>query len=567
MKKKLLFGLVCLLIIAFFVTAEERKLLIRNLNFTVSKDNAYQTSLFDPKFAITNLSPGINHELVTELTELSDRITYLLLGDPGINNNDYILYAKRREALFALRYAPKIPLNESGEVDRLSPEYNDDTITGVNIPGMLKTITEKNIIYYDKGQVKIFATKDYIVARTVLKDILIEKSNPEKPKELLTVKTNLILTYFYKLSDQEYKLYWIMAETKDSLTTFMKTVSANETIGKAINTKYYAEAKIYDYTQLNSLTDGETTAIYNRYQQDIVSLDTYYDKSIIGSATGFFIAPGYIVTSWRYLESALTNGQNIIISNHDNKIFNMIGVVTYSAELDVVVIKLAEKIGQVVEIGDSSILKVNNPIITINSKTNQGLSMTSGIIIEAGEQISSLLPLANSDQGSPLYNRQGQLIGMAVSEALDSSISVGLNSKYLKSIQDMLINSETEIPSVSYQELKDNYYQKINQEKIINNIPSKIWREYNQLGNLSDSIILPLTKANYQAGIVSLRYQNEIAHYVSSMMMAETFKAELIKTGFVVKLNSAKKCVYESKEYRIVILDELNSLIILMVRI
>ena len=568
MKKipKLIF-LSLILFLCFLVQASEKKLSIKSLDFTMSRDNVYLNDLFDANYAIANNASTVDSKTVDTITQLSEKTTYLLLGNPGVVNDDYQVYAQRKKELFNLRYSPVIPLDSEGNADKGSQEYKDDIATGVNIPGMFKVLSEKNILYPDKGVLKVFTTKDYVVSRTVLEKITIEESNPDNPKELKTVETNLILTYFYKQDKDDYKLYWIMAETNDDISEFISSVTAAETNGNALNNKYYVQNSLYNYAALNSLSATETDAIYQQNKEKVVLLDTYYDKSIIASATGFFIAPGYIITTWNYLEDSLTNGQNIIISDCNQNLYEMAGIVTYSAELDIAIIKLTEQVGSAPQIGNSNSLAINDPIIALSSKTGQKYSMTSGIVIDTKDQIKSSLPISDSDQGSPLFNRHGDIIGMATADSLNSSISYGLNSEYLTTVQTMLLaKSFTDVNAVTYSTIKNNYYNQLTVEKIINNIPKKIWDKYQQIGNIKQNITLPLTKANYAQGIVSLRYRNDIAEYISSMMIAESFKEALISDGYTLTYNSENKCIYENDEYLIMILDEIKSLIVVMVR-
>jgi hypothetical protein len=78
---------------------------------------------------------------------------------------------------------------------------------------------------------------------------------------------------------------------------------------------------------------------------------------------------------------------------------------------------------------------------------------------------------------------------------------------------------------------------------------------------------LELIKANYKDGIVSLRYKNDISKFISSMELSSPFRSELIKQGYKEIVNSDKKMIYESNDYKVIIMDEFNYLIIVMVRL
>ena len=51
------------------------------------------------------------------------------------------------------------------------------------------------------------------------------------------------------------------------------------------------------------------------------------------------------------------------------------------------------------------------------------------------------------------------------------------------------------------------------------------------------------------------------------MQLAITFKEQLLEDGYKEVLNSSTKCIYENEEYKIIIMDEFDYLIIVMVKL
>jgi len=558
----LLIFMCCLL-----VQASSQKLSIKNLNLTSTQNPTAISSLFTKEYLITDKITDLEGSTIDTLTALSKKTTYLLLGEINQDNQDYELFTARKKELLNLRYAPDIPLNSAGEPDRESQAYKDDLVTGYNIPGMLKKLAELNIKYFDTGQISVLKTADYYVTKTILTDVELEEINSANPKQLNQVTKNLTLIYFYKAVAKDYKLYWIMAQTDDAINTYFANVKQTESKGLTTNNKYYSSDSLYDYSQLQALSDSVTQNIYQQQQNKIVKLDTIYDKAVMASATGFFIAPGYIATTWHFVETSLAKGQGIIITDAKNNIYEMAGLVTYSAALDIAIIKLNTAVAEQVVIGDSNKLAINDPIIVLSSKTKQKLAITSGIVIALGDYINYVLPMSASDQGSPLFNVNGEVVAMANPQDLNSEIASALSSKYLIKIQELLTTKAfAEVPVVTYETIKDQYYYQVTQEKTINNIPTKVWQEYQKIGNIKTNIILPITKANYEQGIVSLRYRNDLAPYVSSFMVAEAFCTQLEKNGYQLKVNNEQQMIYENDLYQVTILDDIKSLIILLVR-
>ena len=88
-----------------------------------------------------------------------------------------------------------------------------------------------------------------------------------------------------------------------------------------------------------------------------------------------------------------------------------------------------------------------------------------------------------------------------------------------------------------------------------------------KIGDIENNIKMELVKANYDNGIVSLRYKNKISDYISGMQLAASYKEQLVKDGYQEILNSSSKCIYQNKKYQIIIMDEFDYLIVVMVKL
>ena len=76
------------------------------------------------------------------------------------------------------------------------------------------------------------------------------------------------------------------------------------------------------------------------------------------------------------------------------------------------------------KIGDSSSLNVEDVDIAISSKSGLGLTTQKGIIIANGSYIQSSIPLSQVDEGSPLYNENGEVIGINTAYSVNTNISI-----------------------------------------------------------------------------------------------------------------------------------------------
>lgn len=575
MKKKIFVTICLLFIITVTAYAKTSKMDVDTKNIELQlngKTNAI-TSNFNKNYAIDYNSNDlyVDKKFQKQMTDLTNRTTYLLLGAPNTKNDNYVEYAKRKKELFLLRYAPLIPKTADGKLDSTSVEYKDDTATGMNIPGMLKLLSEKNINYSGHGNVKIFQTKDYTITKTALSGVTIEWPNEDNPKKIDLLKTNMILTYFYKLYNNEYKLYWIMAETNDDVESFFQGLGENEEENKsgALNSKYISElSSFYDYSKLKNIKDIDINNIYNANIGNIVLLNTYYDKSIVNTGVGFFIEDGIIATTWEFVEKSLMKGQFLIISDSSGKVYEYDGFVTATPELDIAIIKLKVKTNNKVTLDSVDNMQENDPVISISTKSGYGLSVVSGIMISKGSEIKSLIPLSSTDSGSPLFNSYGKVIGINTSKSLNSSISIAMSSKYLIELKQKLSSIDFDkINYLSFDKLKEKYYfHNFNEELVVNSLDKKIWDEYSKIGKIKTSLILKLKKASYYDGVVSLRYQNDATDFISNIKMASSFIGKLKDEGYKSTYDSNDKKIYDNGKYKVIVMNEFNSLIILLVR-
>jgi hypothetical protein len=570
--KKTITLLVILLIISFItvVYAKDTRLTI---DINKIKENLYNkttkvVSNFDASYNLDYNRDELNEEanFEKEFKLLSQRTTYLLFGNPNSDNNDYIDYSKRKKELYEFRYDPVIPKDEFGNFIETSEEYKDDSASGINIPGMFKLLSEMNISYKGYGTIKVFKTDKAIIVKTALTGVIIEVPNSDEPMKLDELSTNLEMTYFYKLKGDEYKLYWIMAETNDDISDYFSEIEQKENSNSIVfSSKYISVNKdLYDYTKLNNLSINTINNVYKDNIDNIVLLNTYYDKSIINVGVGFFISDGLIATTWNYIEKSLMNGQFILIKDKDGNIYEYDGFVTADIDLDIAIIKLKSKVPGKVTLGDSKQLESNDPVIAISTKGGFNLSVTSGIMISNDNTIKSIIPLSNSDEGSPLFNQRGEVIGFNTSKSVDSEISIANPVIYLKPLVDKLaLENFEDIKYMSFEELKTKYYY-INKEEEKNiDISAKIWNKYKDIGDIENTIVLPRIKTSNYNNIVSVRYKNELSEFISNEFITRSFIAKLLDQGYK-RIDS--KNIYENSKYRVVIMNEFDYLIIIMVK-
>lgn len=551
-----------------------------DFNFDSSKlsfsTNSKQSSIadkFDDKYQLSYSLKGEDAETEEEIKELTKKTTYLLLGDFNNENEsseDYYRRHKDYQEMAAYNYFPK-DKNSSSGYDETNPLYRYVVASELAIPQLFNSFNELGIIYNSYGDIRVTKSGDLVISTLTLPDVKMKEEDKDNSINYKTIKTNLIIYYYFLKIDGTYRLTYLYGETTDNVSKYFNELEDSETkTTMAIATSYDSNlSSIYNFDKLNALSENDINNIYNSNFKNVVYLRSYYNNKVVSNGNGVFINDGIILTTWSFLEKALINSQYLTIKDNTGTTYNLDGIVTANPETDVAVIKLKEKSGTCIQLGNKNDIKIEDPAITLSSKSGTGLTIQKGIVIANGDYIQTSIPLTETDEGSPLFDSKGNLIGVNTSKSINSSISMGINLDVIKEIQDKFNSIEFEsIKTISFEDLKNEYYYtKYNEENVVNSISKSKWNKYKKIGNIEETIKLELVKASYKDGIVSLRYKNNISNYISSMQLSVSFKEQLIKDGYEEKMNSSSKCIYENKNYQIIIMDEFDYLIIVMVKL
>ena len=569
MKKKYI---VLILITISFITVKSIsnnfKLDTSELSYTKNSKKDIVVSNFRKEYQLTNSISNENTELEEEIKNLTKKTTYLLFGDFNNINESSEDYYKRKQDFYALRYNPEVPKDDSNIIglDVNSQEYKDDLISGMAIPQIFNQAAELNMLYDSYGEIRITINDSIIISSITLPKVKIKSPSKTEPMNYDYKETNYVMNYYYKQLNGQWKLYYLYGESTDDISSYFKEVEKKESKTMAVVPSYQSQlSTIYNFDKLDKMPESELNNIYNNNQNNVVYLNSYYNNKVVASANGFFINSGLIVTTWNYLEKSLINAQYITIKGNNTN-YELVGIVTANPETDVAVLKV-ESTTSAVKVGDYKQTSIEDPAIILSSRVGTGLIIQTGIIISNTDYIQTSIPLTNTDEGSPLFNQAGEVIGINTSKTTNSSISIAVNSAVLKEIQDKF-NVLDNIESITFEELKEKYYyEKINSENIKNSIPKYKWRKYSKIGNIENTIRMELVKASYKDGIVSLRYKNNISDYISSMQLAASFKEQLVKDGYKEITNNPTKTIYKNNKYQVIIMDEFDYLIIVMVKL
>lgn len=568
MNKKIKRLIVLLVILAIFGTtsfAAINGIVINDETFLKFNKEKTLLSNFDKSYDVENNLENEDSEIKDKITELTKRTTYLLLGEANSENESSEDYYKRHKDYLELRYNPDIPKNANSELDKDSQEYKDDIVSGISVPGMFLKLNELDIKYNSYGRVKVAVVDDKeVISSITLKNIKMKKQSNQDPMKYDIVKTDLKMYYFFKKLNEEYKLFYLYGETNDDLESNINEEKRTSTTNEDYDSKL---ENVYDFSKAKAITDETLKNIYNENKSKVVFLNSLYNSEIITSANGFFINEGLIITTYNFVEKSLVGAQDIIISDTQGIAYELDGIVTMNADNDTAILKVKNKNLNFIQIQDSEKRKKEDAIISLNSKDGAKLTTSRGIIIAPNKSMETSVIATEEIQGSPLFDIDGKLVGMINSKTLDMSVSSATDLDIVKAYYEKFLDKKVEeIKSVSFKELKENYYIKYNEEKDINKLQTSKLSEFKGAENIDNLIKLKLVKSFYKDGIVSLRYKNEIYKYIDTMYFAGKFKEELKNNGYEEKNISKTKAIYERNKNKIIIMTEFNYLIIIMVK-
>ena len=575
MKKKYIVFIILVLIVIVCILLHIKN---KSSLLQISSDNIKVSNNKSAEKIQSELSSdyNINSNIVSEslgqeqkVLELANKVTFLIFGAPGkAQNNDYKDYEKRA-----------IEFNKLVEPSDL---FNGVSRDGIRYKVYRKPekerdyLAQKVIKYKDYGRATIINSKDDLTEVKVLfSDVTIQAFDHDDPKKVVEISTQMEIRYFFKEIYGEYRIYNITSKFGDELFVESNEAEKEEiaTLNKSLlatNIESDSSNSMYDYSQLKNVTEDTLKNIYMANSKNILLLNSYYDGAIVYNATGFILSDGYLITTWNFYEKSLKKAQYIVVRDTDDNLYGLDGLVSINTDLDIVVLKLKDKKTTSLKIGDSNKITASNPVITLSSKTGFKLSISSGINIENSNFIlKNSLNLSESDEGSPLFDQEGNLIGINTAQSVNSSISIAYSTNDLISLKEKLDKSNFEtISAISFEDLKQKYYYNKNNSEIIDNqLKNNIWNEYKVIGDIENTINLNLKKASYYNNIISLRYENDVYEYINSIDMASSFISKLKDSGYKLTYKSDKKYVFKNEKYKVTIMDEYNSLIILITKI
>ncbi len=495
-----------------------------------------------------------------EIIDLSKKITYLLLG-PSNKDETSEEYYKRHKDFLNMRYKPVIP-TKNGNPDTNSQEYKDDIVSSFTVSTMFITINEMNINYSTFGDINVSKSNDLVLSTVLLPSVTMKKEDSLDATKYNTVNTNLVMYYFFKKNNNNYELYYLVVDSENNIDEYLSYINENGKRNSINIARDYSDTlnNIYNVTNLKKINNNTINNLYENNKDKIVKIISFYKDGSSFIGNGFFINKGLVVTTWDYLKKTLMNGEDIKVIVND-KSYDVLGIVTINKDSNIAVLKLVNEISSGLNIASN--IKIGDPVISISNQVI-GYKANKGLVVSDNGYLQSTIPVSDSDEGSPLFNVNGEVIGMNTGILSNSPSSFSIPYKSLIEIKDKFTMAFNEIKTISFKELKQEYYVNYGNEEKMDNISKSRWDMINELTDISNNIHMKIVKANYSDGIVSIRYKNNMDN-INPMKMAESFKNNLLNNGWKEELYSNKKCIYEKGNYQVILIEEFNYLIVIMV--
>lgn len=529
--KKLLFGILCFfgLIINVYAYESSFHIDIDKIDINAKGDNLI--SGLDRSFKIDTTNFSNDNVVVNkEIEELTKKLIDISFSDKSV--------AEKQKKFSDYLYIDK----EDG---------TNSLTSALFVETYLKSLDEMEIKYEYIKVIRVVEFEKGLLSFAYLPDVTI---NAEKK--------DMVVTFWFINNQIHYAWYSL----DDDLQSYFKALGDQENSGDVIGGTY---KNISLSGQKVDVDEALLTKLYNENVESSFQITGMSNggESVYGSA--FAIRKGIVVTTWSLFVQFLSESEFLYVNDNKGNTYIVEGVVAADTNYDVVVLKLAQEVGKPVKFGDSTSLKLDQKLFTINSKVNNSFSINYGSFVKNEKgKLKNLFAITNSDVGSALYNSNGEVVGFNTAEVLNSDLSYANSTDYLKKLQVTLDSIIFDgIKAKDLESFKATYYQPLDEEKVYSSLNEETLDKLLKLHKLKDAIDLPLVKSSYKNKILSLRYKNNASESLGTMYLVNEYESVLKEQGYVNTLDTLEKKIYKNNKYQIIIKENMSYLIILIVEV
>jgi len=176
--------------------------------------------------------------------------------------------------------------------------------------------------------------------------------------------------------------------------------------------------------------------LYARSKPSVVTILTFDAKQTpTGQGSGFVVAKDRVLTNYHVLEGSAS----ATVLFDDGNVAQIKGVAAASIPKDLAIASVDTGSRQPLPLGNELDLKVGDPLYAIGSPKGLVASLSSGLVSgfrEDGGQflIQTTAAIAPGSSGGPVFNRQGQVIGVATSRLKDAGFGFAVGASDIRQL-------------------------------------------------------------------------------------------------------------------------------------
>lgn len=233
-------------------------------------------------------------------------------------------------------------------------------------------------------------------------------------------------------------------------------------------------------------------------RKSVVKINVYdKNENIIATGSGFIIFDKNILVTNAHV---ITYGSDIEVISEDNENIFVKGIIAYSQDEDIAVLKLNDQ-NNIKPLKYSTSYKSGNKVIAIGSPLGIKNSVSDGIISNIlGEEDKNMIqhtaPISHGSSGGVLFNSKGMVIGMntaTIEDGQNINLAISMNSikkfynlnknNKIKRISSVQINNDEDIKSIMLNNEAGN--------EIVKSIKQKTENRFNVRNKIKDLSSIP----------------------------------------------------------------------------
>ena len=501
----------------------------------------------------------------TEIINVSVQAISVLFGSPNQTiDNGYFTFTSKVETFAEYGYDNSdLPKDKNGNVQELYRSYElDEDDIGNQFNYELNQFLQLKPISYSKMEIASITTIDSIKYEVIVKLLdFVHYVKDSKTGELIEEKG--ILTIELDMLKSENRLSVLSFNFQDLI------VLDNY---KNQNSNIQSDGFVYDNSanvDLSSIEIQYLKDLYDNYYKSILYLSEVNQNNVsISNSIGFCWTEGIIIANWTWFENYLLSGNELLISDYNNNIYEIDGIVTISKYHDFVVLKLTEKVDLTADIKLSSASK---NVVALTS--NKGISIVPkiGNVIKNENNIASInLRIDDSSVGAPVLNISEygiSLFGFIKSTSLNSPITEASN------ISNELYEFYKKTRDIKFEDIKvyklndllnDMYFDTLNSIKFkdLGHYNKKIYRNYFNDLDLKEIYLDSIASIEtYDNNVIVKIFYNE-ENIISKKQYINLLATKLIEQGYQEIGSNYYKTRFKNEKYNITITYESGYIVI-----